>query len=101
MMPKTRKSKRFEAFSFKRSLNVAEYDYLSMEPNYTSTVVLRQENWGKNQKLLIPPPGNQILISGEYPVVQYQKPPASFLVEPGTILQRNHPRKLPGFYVQP
>jgi hypothetical protein len=45
-MPETRKSKRFEAFGFKRSLNVAEYGYLSMEANYTSRVELRQVNWG-------------------------------------------------------
>jgi hypothetical protein len=42
MMPVTRKSKRFEAFGFKRSLNVADNGYLSMEPNYTCTVKIRQ-----------------------------------------------------------
>jgi len=38
MMPETRKSKRFEALGFKRSLNVAEYIYLSMEGDYTCLI---------------------------------------------------------------
>jgi hypothetical protein len=38
LMPETHKSKRFEAFRFKRSLNVADNGYLSMEANYTCPV---------------------------------------------------------------
>jgi hypothetical protein len=41
-MPETHKSKRFEAFCFKRSLNVADNSYISMEPNYTCMVLFGQ-----------------------------------------------------------
>jgi len=41
-MPETHKSKRFEAFCFKRSLIIADYGYLSMEPNYTCMVLFGQ-----------------------------------------------------------
>jgi hypothetical protein len=43
-MLETRKSKRFKALGFKRSLYVADYDYLSMEADYTGSGKIRQAN---------------------------------------------------------
>ena len=41
-MPNTDKSKRYEAGCFKRSLNVAEVCYLSMDRYYTSPGMISQ-----------------------------------------------------------